>query len=138
MAVWGAPAATEGDAERAVRAGLDLVAAVAQLGTDAGVPGLAARAGVVTGEVAVALGAAGAGVAGDTGNTAARVQTGAEPGQVLGGGATRRVAEEPPNTAPRVQTVEEPGQVVADGATRRLTEAGVGFADAGKHPLKGK
>ena len=29
MAVWGTPAATEGDAERAVRAGLDLVAAVA-------------------------------------------------------------------------------------------------------------
>ena len=109
MAVWGTPVATEGDAERAVRAGLDLVAAVAQLGTDAGVPGLAARAGVVTGEVAVALGAAGVGVAGDTVNTAARVQT-----------------------------VAEPGQVLADGATRRLTEAGVGFADAGKHPLKGK
>ena len=30
MAVWGAPAATEGDAERAVRAALDLVAAVAE------------------------------------------------------------------------------------------------------------
>ncbi len=61
MAVWGTPAATEGDAERAVRAGLDLVAAVAELGGDAGVPGLAARAGVVTGEVAVTLGAAGGG-----------------------------------------------------------------------------
>ena len=33
MAVWGAPAATEGDAERAVRAALDLVAAVAEVGT---------------------------------------------------------------------------------------------------------
>src|SRR6202050_1598767 len=32
MAVWGAPAATEGDAERAVRAALDVVAAVAGLG----------------------------------------------------------------------------------------------------------
>ena len=59
MAVWGTPVAAEGDAERAVRAGLDLVAAVAQLGAEAGVPGLAARAGVVTGEVAVTLGAAG-------------------------------------------------------------------------------
>ena len=58
MAVWGTPAATEGDAERAVRAALDLVAAVAELGAEAGVPGLAARAGVVTGEVAVTLGAA--------------------------------------------------------------------------------
>jgi class 3 adenylate cyclase len=39
MAVWGTPAATEGDAERAVRAALDLVAAVAELGSQAGVPG---------------------------------------------------------------------------------------------------
>ena len=45
MAVWGTPVATEGDAERAVRAALDLVAAVAELGAEAGVPGLAARAG---------------------------------------------------------------------------------------------
>ena len=36
MAVWGTPAATEGDAERAVRAGLDLVAAVAELGARGG------------------------------------------------------------------------------------------------------
>jgi class 3 adenylate cyclase len=56
MAVWGTPVATEGDAERAVRAALDLVAAVSQLGEEAAVPGLAARAGVVTGEVAVTLG----------------------------------------------------------------------------------
>jgi class 3 adenylate cyclase len=45
MAVWGTPVATEGDAERAVRAALDLVSAVAELGTQAGVPGLAAQAG---------------------------------------------------------------------------------------------
>ena len=57
MAVWGTPVAAEGDAERAVRAALDLVAAVAELGGEAGVPGLAARAGVVTGEVAVTIGA---------------------------------------------------------------------------------
>jgi class 3 adenylate cyclase len=110
MAVWGTPVATEGDAERAVRAGLDLVAAVAQLGAEAGASGLAARAGVVTGEVAVTLGAAGEGmVAGDAVNTAARVQAAAGPGQVL-----------------------------ADGATQRLAEGGVGFADAGAHALKGK
>ena len=105
----GDAAATEGDAERAVRAALDLVGAVAELGADAGVPGLAARAGVVTGEVAVTLGTAGEGVAGDAVNTAARVQTAAGPGQVL-----------------------------TDGATRRLAEGGVGFADAGEHALKGK
>ena len=46
MAVWGAPVAAEGDAERAVRAGLEVVAAVAGLGDRAGVAGLAARAGV--------------------------------------------------------------------------------------------
>src|ERR1022692_3399745 len=77
MAVWGTPVATEGDAERAVRAALDLVAAVSQLRT--GIPGLAARAGVVTGEVAVTLGAVGEGmVAGDAVNTAARVQSAAD------------------------------------------------------------
>jgi class 3 adenylate cyclase len=106
MAVWGTPTATEDDAERAVRAALDLVSAVAQLGADAGEPGLAARAG----EVAVTLGAVGEGmVAGDAVNTAARVQAAAGPGQVL-----------------------------TDTATRRLAGAGVGFADAGEHVLKGK
>ena len=56
-------------------------------------PGLAARAGVVTGEVAVTLGADGEGmVAGDAVNTAARVQAAAEPGQVLVDGATQRLA----------------------------------------------
>src|SRR4051794_20481512 len=36
MAVWGTPVAQEGDAERAVRAALDLVAAVSDLGVQAG------------------------------------------------------------------------------------------------------
>jgi class 3 adenylate cyclase/predicted ATPase len=110
MAVWGTPSATEGDAERAVRAALDLVAAVSELGAEADAPGLAARAGVVTGEVAVSLGAVGEGmVAGDAVNTAARVQAAAGPGQVL-----------------------------TDAATQRLAGAGIGFADAGEHALKGK
>ena len=38
MAVWGAPAATEDDAERAVRTALELVAAVASLGAEVGAP----------------------------------------------------------------------------------------------------
>ena len=37
MAVWGTPTATEDDAERAVRAALDLVAAVTALGDEGGV-----------------------------------------------------------------------------------------------------
>jgi class 3 adenylate cyclase/predicted ATPase len=110
MAVWGTPTASDTDAERAVRAALDLVAAVAALGAEAAVAGLAARAGVVTGEMAVNLGAVGEGmVAGDAVNTAARVQAAADPGQVL-----------------------------ADESTQRLAGRAVGFADAGQHQLKGK
>jgi class 3 adenylate cyclase len=95
MAVWGTPAAQEDDAERAVRAALDLVDAVRQLGTAAGVEGLDARAAVHTGEAVVTLGATGMGmVAGDLVNTASRLQSVAAPGTVLVGEGTRRAAAE--------------------------------------------
>jgi class 3 adenylate cyclase/tetratricopeptide (TPR) repeat protein len=95
MAVWGAPVATEDDAERAVRAALDLVAAVSALGQEVGAEELRARAGVLTGEAAVTLGAAGEGmVAGDLVNTASRVQSVAEPGRVYVGDSTRRTTEQ--------------------------------------------
>jgi len=95
MAVWGTPTATEDDAERAVRAALDLVAAVSALGQEAGAEELRARAGVVTGEAAVNLAAAGEGmVAGDIVNTASRVQSVAEPGAVFVGEAARRASEQ--------------------------------------------
>src|SRR5215471_12334176 len=110
MAVWGVPTAHEDDSERAVRAGLDLVDAVSQLGDEIGVPGLAMRIGIVTGEVAVTLGAAGQGmVAGDAVNTAARVQA-----------------------------VAGPGEVWVDETTRAATAAAVAYDDVGMHELKGK
>ncbi len=95
MAVWGTPTATEDDAERAVRAALDLVAAVSALGQEAGTEELRARAGVLTGEAAVTLGAEGEGmVAGDLVNTASRVQSVADPGAVFVGDSTRRATEQ--------------------------------------------
>ena len=110
MAVWGTPVAREDDAERAVRAALDLVGAVEALGEEGDAPGLRARAGVLTGEAAVTLGAEGQGmVAGDLVNTASRIQSAAEPGTVLVG-----------------------------ESTRRSTEAAVAYEDAGAHELKGK
>ena len=88
MAVWGTPTAREDDAERAVRAALDLVDAVRAVG-----PGISARAGVLTGEATVTLGATNQGmVAGDLVNTAARLQSVAPPGAVLVGEATQRAA----------------------------------------------
>jgi predicted ATPase/class 3 adenylate cyclase len=105
MAVWGAPAANEDDAERAVRAALELVAAIPTLDAS-----LQARAGVLTGEAAVTLGAEGQGmVAGDLVNTASRIQSAAEPGTVLVG-----------------------------EATRRASEAAIAFEEAGTRELKGK
>ncbi len=109
MAVWGAPSATEDDAERAVRAALDLVTAVSALGDELGAP-LRARAGVLTGEAAVTLGATGEGmVAGDLVNTASRIQSAADPGAVYVG-----------------------------ESTRRATERSVAYESAGDHVLKGK
>lgn len=94
MAVWGTPTANEDDAERAVRTGLDLVAAVSGLADELGTEGLRLRAGVLTGEAAVSVGALGEGmVAGDLVNTASRIQAEAEPGTVLVGDATRRASE---------------------------------------------
>ena len=88
MAVWGAPVAHEDDAERAVRAALELVDSVDGLG-----PSIQARAGVLTGEAAVTIGAVNQGmVAGDLVNTASRLQSVAAPGTVLVGEATQRAS----------------------------------------------
>jgi class 3 adenylate cyclase/tetratricopeptide (TPR) repeat protein len=110
MAVWGAPVANEDDAERAVRTALDMIAAVSALADELALPDLRLRVGVLTGEAAVTVGAEGQGmVAGDLVNTAARIQSAAEPGTVLVG-----------------------------DATRRASDASIAYEDAGEHELKGK
>lgn len=110
MAVWGTPQANEDDAERAVRAALDLVDMVAALGTRAEAPGLGARAGVLTGEAVVNLGVQGQGM----------------------------VAGDVVNTASRLQSVAEPGTVVVGEGTFRAAAAAIAFAELGDVQLKGK
>ncbi len=110
MAVWGTPLSHEDDGERAVRAALDLVDAVRALGAPgagfptadhSAAPGPAAsspvelRAGVMTGDAAVTVGATGQGmVAGDLVNSCSRLQAAAAPGTVLVDEPTMRAAEQ--------------------------------------------
>jgi class 3 adenylate cyclase/tetratricopeptide (TPR) repeat protein len=110
MAVWGVPTSHEDDAERAVRAGLELVTAVTALGERLSLPALAARVGIVTGEVAASVSATDHGL----------------------------VAGDPVNTAARVQETAEPSEVWVDAITRTLTAAAVTYTDVGEHVLKGK
>jgi predicted ATPase/class 3 adenylate cyclase len=110
MAVWGAPSATEDDPERAVRAALELVAAVQALGEEVGAPELLARGGVLTGEAAVTLGAKGEGM----------------------------VAGDLVNTASRIQSIAPPGVVYVGDSTRRATEQAVAYENTGSHELEGK
>ena len=78
MAVFGAPVAHEDDAERAVRAGLRILEAIAELNEADPALSLQVRIGIDTGEAVVALGARpeqGEGiVTGDVVNTASRLQ----------------------------------------------------------------
>jgi class 3 adenylate cyclase/tetratricopeptide (TPR) repeat protein len=90
-AFWGTSIANEDDAERAVRAGLELVDLVDSLGEKLGL-GLALRVGVLSGETAVGEGGNQQGlVIGDIVNTAARIQSAADPGTVYVGEATHRL-----------------------------------------------
>jgi class 3 adenylate cyclase/tetratricopeptide (TPR) repeat protein len=109
MAVWGSPQAREDDAERAVRAALELVDAVAAFGEEVGAAELRARAGIVTGQVAAV----------------------SAPGEAM-------VVGDRVNTASRVQSVAEPGSVYVDDTTRQATSAAIAYADAGEHTVKGK
>jgi class 3 adenylate cyclase/tetratricopeptide (TPR) repeat protein len=108
MALWGAPVTHEDDAERAVRAGLELTDAVAALGVSTGTP-LQARVGVRTGEAATSPDSGNQGmVTGDMVNTASRLQSAAAPGEVCVAEATFRAAS-------RAIAFEEVGELALKG-----------------------
>ena len=105
LAYFGWPRAHEDDAERAVRAGLAIVAAVARAAPCRPATPLAARVGIATGLVVVGdLVGEGAAreeaVVGETPNLAARLQALAEPGGVVIGRRTRRPGRRPVRATP--------------------------------------
>ena len=110
MAVWGAITAGEDDAERAVRAGLELAGVIPKLGAGMGLPSLAVRVGILTGEAAVG-------------------PQDEERGLVVG---------DLVNTASRLQSVAPPGAVVVGESTYRATRRAVNYEALGVQPLKGK
>ena len=134
LALFGAPAAHEDDPERAIRAGLRIAQEIATYGSEVaqawGTDGLAVRVGVNTGPVV--LGALGAGARveyaafGDTVNTAARLQSAANPGGVLVGSETKRLVE--PvfewGDAQRLELKGKAEAVDAFAAVRALADAG--------------
>jgi class 3 adenylate cyclase/tetratricopeptide (TPR) repeat protein/type II secretory pathway predicted ATPase ExeA len=146
LGYFGWPKAHEDEAERAVRAALAAVAAVGELRTGGGAA-LAARAGIATGLVVVGdLVGEGAAqesaVVGDTPNIASRLQTLAEPGQVLIAESTQRLVHSTFDVAPlgsqSLKGLEVP---VAIFAVDRERSGGSRFeARTGKHlrPMIGR
>jgi class 3 adenylate cyclase len=112
LAYFGWPRAHEDDAERAVRAALELADAIGRLTADGG-RSLAARVGIATGQVVV--------------------------GDLIGEGAAQEqaVVGETPNLAARLQGLAEPGGVVIALGTERLVAGLFDLADLGSHELKG-
>jgi class 3 adenylate cyclase/predicted ATPase len=109
---FGYPRAHEDDAERAVRAGLEIAAAVRGLETR-GTERLAVRIGIATGLVVV--------------------------GDLVGEGSAQEqaVVGETPNLAARLQALAEPGQIVLAGVTRRLIGDLFRLRDLGGQAVKG-
>ena len=107
---FGYPQAHEDDAERAVRAGLELVAAVGGLKTHAP---LQTRVGIATGLVVV--------------------------GDLIGSGASQEqaIVGETPNLAARLQGIAEPNSVVIADSTRKLVGNLFELQDLGAQDLKG-
>src|SRR5215813_11982989 len=111
LVYFGYPEAHEDDAERAVRAGLELIEAMTALKKPAS---LQTRVGIATGLVVV----------GD-------LMTGS--GEVH----ERRIVGETPNLAARLQGIAEPNTVVMAEATRRLLGNLFELKDLGDRDLKG-
>ena len=107
---FGYPQAHEDDAERAVRAGLELVAAVTALASSAS---LQTRVGIATGVVVV--------------------------GDLIGSGEAqeRGIVGETPNLAARLQGIAEPNMVVIADGTRKLLGNLFELQDLGLKDLKG-
>jgi class 3 adenylate cyclase len=110
LVYFGYPLAHEDDAERAVRAGLELVASVTALRTQAQ---LQTRVGIATGLVVV--------------------------GDLIGSGDSqeRGIVGETPNLAARLQGVAEPNTVVIAESTRKLIGNLFELQDLGGKDLKG-
>ena len=110
LVYFGYPQAHEDDAERAVRAGLELVAAVSSLKTHAA---LQTRVGIATGLVVV--------------------------GDLIGLGASQEqaIVGETPNLVARLQGIAEPDSVVVAESTRRLLGSLFELEDLGARDLKG-
>ena len=110
LVYFGYPQAHEDDAERAVRAGLELVTAVSALKTPAP---LQTRVGIATGLVVV--------------------------GDLIGSGDSqeRGIVGETPNLAARLQGIAEPNMVVIAENTRKLLGNLFELEDLGTHDLKG-
>src|ERR1700730_1690043 len=112
LAYFGFPHAHEDDAERAVRAGLEIVGAVGTLKTRV-METLQVRIGIATGLVVV--------------------------GDLVGQGAAQEqaVVGDTPNLAARLQGIALPGQVVIAEATRRLLGDVFDISHLGGQCLKG-
>ena len=110
LVYFGYPQAHEDDAERAVRAGLELIDAVAGLKSSAP---LEARVGVATGMVVV--------------------------GDLIGKGSAQEqaVVGETPNLAARLQGIAEPNTVVIAESTRKLLGNLFELEDLGTREVKG-
>ena len=109
LAYFGFPNAHEDDAERAVRAGLEITKAVTAL--EGGGAPLSARIGIATGLAVV--------------------------GEIGGAAEANAVVGETPNLAARLQSEAPPGGVVIAPATRRLAGDWFLYRDLGARPLKG-